>query len=442
MYQTVIRTGPAILVAAALSGGFHAGTAISQDMAEPAIEDVTVNAVLLPYFDHSQASIGLAKGYFADVGITFAPDGKGTMLSSADQSVPIMAAGNHDIMSFVPQGFMPAVSALPKTVQFTIGDLFLGYALMAQPDAGYKSFKEFVAEGASSEDGFRMTVEQMRGKRFAFPAEAAIKGFIDLSLSKAGLTLEDMEVTVAPDANTTRLMQAGRADFQVGGVPSRLTLEVGGFLPILTSGDLAGNAAPSADSEELRAVVFGGWHATEDWINANRDTVLRLASVSFRINKLINDDPVAALEIHVPFLNSAAGTTFDVETGRVVYSSLDPFLTFEMQKDIFDNPDNPLNVEYVVGSAVNLHEELGTWGQGEYTWEDFVIAHDIYREMEALKAETESTVAEVKAALDDLGDEKRGMVEEWLAKAEEHYGYLNYLDAAAFAKYALALANG
>ena len=442
MYKKSIQRVSVILITAAMSLGFLAGTAVSQDMAEPMIEEVTLNAVLLPYFDHSQASIGLAKGYFEDVGITFAPDGQGTMLSSADQSVPVMAAGNHDIMSFVPQGFMPAVASLPKTVQFTIGDLFLGYALMAQPDAGYKSFKEFRAEGASSEDAFRMTVEQMRGKRFAFPAEAAIKGFIDLSLSKAGLTLEDMETTVAPDANTTRLMQAGRADFQVGGVPSRLTLEVGGFLPILTSGDLADNAAPSADSEELRAVVYGGWHATEEWINGNRDTALRLTAVSFRINELINEDPDAALEIHVPFLNSAAGTTFDVETGRVVYSSLDPFLTFEMQKDIFDNPDNPLSVEYVVGSAVKLHEELGTWAEGEYTWEDFVVAHDIYHEMEALKAETESAVAEVKSKLESLDGEKRSMVEQWLSKAEEHFGYYNYLDSAAFAKHALTLANG
>ena len=442
MYQKKGHKSLVILIAAALSHSFFSSAAVSEDMADPMIEEITVNTVLLPYFDHSQASIGLAKGYFADVGITFAPDGQGMMLSSADQAVPIMAAGNHEVMSFVPQGFMPAVASLPKTVQFTIGDLFLGYALMAQPDAGYKSFKQFVAEGASSDDAFRMTVEQMRGKRFAFPAEAAIKGFIDLSLSKAGLTLEDMETTVAPDANTTRLMQAGRADFQVGGVPSRLTLEVGGFLPILTSGDLANNAAPTADSEELRAVVYGGWHATEEWINANRDTALRLASVSFRINELINDNPDAALEIHVPFLNSAAGTTFDVETGRVVYSSLDPFLTFEMQKDIFDNPDNPLSVEYVVGSAVKLHEGLGTWAEGEYTWEDFVIAHDIYHEMEALKAETESAVAEVNSKLDGLDEEKRGVVEQWLAKAEEHYGYFNYLDSATFARHALALVNG
>ena len=442
MYQTTFRKVPAILIAAVFAHGFHSSTAVSQDMAEPVIEEVTVKAVVLPYFDHSQASIGLANGYFEDVGITFAPDGQGTMLSSADQAVPVVASGNHDIVSFVPQGFMPAVASIPKMVQFTIGDLFLGYALMAQPDAGYKSFKEYRAEGASSEDAFRMTVEQMRGKRFAFPAEAAIKGFIDLSLGKAGLTLEDMEVTVAPDANTTRLMEAGRADFQVGGVPSRLTLEVGGFNPILTSGDLANNAAPTADSDELRAVVYGGWHATEEWVKDNRDTALRLASVSFRINKLINDDPSAALAIHVPYLNSAAGTTFDVDTGRTVYSSLDPFLTFEMQKDVFDNPDNPLNVEYVTGSAVKLHEELGTWEEGNYTWEDFVVAHEVYHEMEALKAETESTVAEVKAALGGLDDEQRAMVEHWLSKAEEHYGYLNYLDAAAFAKHALALANG
>src|SRR5690606_25479693 len=111
---------------------------------------------------------------------------------------------------------------------------------------------------------------------FAYPAEAAIKGFIDLALARGGVTLDEMTTVVAPDANTTRLMETNRADFQVGGVPSRLTLQVAGYKPILTSGDLAEAASASADSEELRAVLYGGWMAADEWIAANRDTVLRL----------------------------------------------------------------------------------------------------------------------------------------------------------------------
>src|SRR5690606_39067031 len=103
---------------------------------------------------------------------------------------------------------------------------------------------------------------------------------------------------------------------------------------------------------------------------------------------------------HVPYLNSAAGTDFDVATGRIVYKDLDPFLTFDEQKAIFDDKDNPLNIEYVTGSAIKLYEEQGVFSAGAYTWKDFVVADDIYHELEQLKAETEEALARADAAME------------------------------------------
>jgi hypothetical protein len=51
-------------------------------------------------------------------------------------------------------------------------------------------------------------------------------------------------------------MRNGQADFQVGGVPSRIVLEREGFKPIIMSNDLASAAKPSADSEELATILF------------------------------------------------------------------------------------------------------------------------------------------------------------------------------------------
>jgi ABC-type nitrate/sulfonate/bicarbonate transport system substrate-binding protein len=406
--------------------------------ADPTIPQVEVRVSMMPYFDHSQASIALGKGWFDEVGIKFLPDGKGTLLTSADQAMGIAAAGSQDVMSGLPQLFMPGYKTLPKLQMFSVGDYFKGFAIMAQPDGGYKSYAEFRAEGASPEEAFQKTVGQMKGKKFAYPAEAAIKGFIDLALKRGGIALGDMTTVVAPDADTARLMESDNADFQVGGVPSRLTLQVAGYKPILTSGDLAAAATPSADSEELRAVLYGGWMATDKWIAENHDTALRMYAVSLRVNQLIKDHPDEALAIHVPYLNSAAGTNFDIATGKIVYSDLDPFLTFDEQAAIFDDPKNPLSIEYVTGAAIKLYESQGLFTPGEYKWTDFVVAGDLYHELVKLKAETDEALKKVDAASADKQAEAQPLVD----KAKAFYAGFDFLDSAAFAKAAAEKIGG
>src|SRR5262249_21391562 len=188
--------------------------------------------------------------------------------------------------------------------------------------------------------------------------EAAIKGFIDIALRNGGLTLADVDAVGAPgDPANVALMQAKRADFQVGGVPSRMTLQIAGFKPILTSGDLASYASASADSVELRAIFHDGWVSTDTWIKANYETVLRIASVGFRINQFIAEHPDEAAAIHTPFLNSIAGTTFENGVAKVAYSGLDPFWTFDKQTGWILDDKNPLNGKYLIGATIKSYEE-------------------------------------------------------------------------------------
>ena len=298
---------------------------------EPEIPQVQVRYAHLPYFDHSQAIIGLKQGWFKELGITYVPNDIGIVVTAEDAPA-VFASGRLDVMSS-PIGLMlPAAKTLPPFKMFFYGDIFQGYAIMSQPDEHDKSFQEFLHEGKTPDEAFKLTMAQLKGKRFAFPTEAAIKGFIDIALRKGGMTLSDVDAVGAPgDPANVALMQAKRADFQVGGVPSRMTLQIAGFKPILTSGDLAAYATASADSEELRAVFHDGWIATDAWINNNYDTVLRIASVGFRINQFIHDHPDEAAAIHTPFLNSIAGTHFENSVAKVAYDSLDPFWTFDQQ---------------------------------------------------------------------------------------------------------------
>lgn len=443
MLRTMRGVAPnSLLLAAALTtllslflvGCGGEGEGGGADVAKGEIPEVTVRFGHEPYLDHTQASIALENGWFDAVGIDLQPDNSDTdgLVVDGNQAISVFSSGRLDVMSGSAQLLMPAVKDVPPYKMFFFADIFQGYAILAQPDGNYKSFTEFVEdEGMSPDEAYKATIEQMKGKVFAYPPEAAIKGFIGLALEKGGVTLDDMETNVAKDPANVSLMQSGRADFQVGGVPSRLTLETAGFKPILTSADLAQFAEPSTDSEELRAVFHDGWLAPDKWVEDNHDTMLRMASVGFRINQFIDENPEEAMSIHVPFLNSVAGTDFDDDTAEVAYESLHPFYTFEDQKAWHLEEDNPLNGKYVIGSAIKLYEEEGTLDKGEYTWKDFSVAHEVYQELLDYREQADQLIKEAESK--DLSGKKA----ELLKKAKQQFGNFNFLDAKRFAEAAV-----
>jgi ABC-type nitrate/sulfonate/bicarbonate transport system substrate-binding protein len=423
------------LVALAVAGGslLRSAPALAQEGAQE-VPQVTVSFGHEPYFDHTQAIIGIEQGWFSDVGITLEPDNQGIVVGG-DEALAVFASGRVNVLSGSAQLLMPATDRLPPFKMFFFADIFQGYALLAQPDGNYKSFTEFVDEGMSPDEAFQAAVGQMKGKIFAYPPEAAIKGFIDLTLAKGGVTLGDLETNVAEDSANVALMQAGRADFQVGGVPSRLTLESAGFKPIVTSADLAQYAEPSADSAELRAVFHDGWLATDEWLAANHDTALRFASVGFRVNDFINSNPEEAMAIHTPFLNSVAGTDFDNSIAAVAYESLHPFLPFEEQAAWHLDTENPLNGEYVIGSAIKLYEEQGVFQPDQHPWTDFSVAHEFYQELVDYRDSASAIIAELDAA------GVSGPAADLLAEAKRYFDIFDYLDAARFAEAAQAAAG-
>jgi ABC-type nitrate/sulfonate/bicarbonate transport system substrate-binding protein len=403
-----------------LTGGALAQTA-------PEIPNVSVRFAHEPYFDHTQSIIGLKQNWFKDVGITFEPDNKGIVVNAGDVSA-VYSSGRVDVISGSAQIFIPTARTLSPPKMFFYSDIFQGYALMAQPDGHYKSFQEFVAGGMSPDDAFKATMAQMKGKRFAFPTEAPIKGFINLSLQKGGITLGDLQAVGAPDDSANvAMMEAKRSDFQVGGVPSRITLETASFKPILTSGDLAAYAKPTADSVELRAVFQDGWLASDKWINANYDTVLRMVSVGFRINQYIADHPDDAAAIHTPFVNSVAGTNFKDAQAKIAYSGLDPFGTFEQQKGWILDKNNPLNAEYVIGSAIKVYEEQGLLKPSEVTWDKFTVVNKVYDDLLNYRNKTDGVLKQLEGKT--LSPGAKALVD----KAKSFYAGFDYLDAYRFA---------
>jgi ABC-type nitrate/sulfonate/bicarbonate transport system substrate-binding protein len=405
------------------------------------VPQVNVSYANLPYWDTCTAVIGVAQGWYQEVGITLSPPPQGSVIA-ADDAIAVYASGRDDVMQFPGAGFLPAIKTIPPFAMFAVTSIFFGYAVIAQPNAGYKSYQEFVQEGVPKDQAMREAVGQIKGKRYAYPVDANVRQFLALVLQRGGLTTNDLVSLVNQDNVNVALMQAGRADFQSGGGPSRLTLQKAGFKVILTSGDLGASATASVDSPELSALIYNGLTASQQWFNSNHDTALRLASVNFRINQQMNDHPELTVPIHVPFLNSKGGTNFNADDAAVAYSTIDPFLTFDKQKAIYDDDTNPLNIKYVVGAAIKSYEKQGVIKPGQYKLSDITTADSVYHELVGLKAQTEQSMKDATAAIANASGDTKIKAEQTLAQATLYYNAFDYLDSSRTAKAAVTAAKG
>ena len=417
-----------VMVSAMLLAGCSqsTGKTESQDSSKGEIPKVKLKFATEPYPDHTVPYIGIEQKFFEDVGIELE-----TVDSiDADKVPSVLVAGTYDFASGAPSLFIPSMGQGEFTT-FAFSNLFLGYSVMA-PE-GTKTYSDFVDEGMSGEEAIKAALGQMKGKIFTYSSESAIKPFIDLCFQKAGMTLDDVENEVIDDSNGVALMLSGRADFKVGGVPSAATLASNGFVPILSAKDIVESAEASIDSEEVRSILHNGWTTTKKWADENHDTVLRLASVCFRINQYVNDNPEDAAKIHVNYVNSLAGTEFSEEEVQGLYSTSIPLYTWEMQVPWFEDEGDPLYWEYEIGSTLKMYESEGLFKEEEYKPSDIVSADGVYKELKELKTQAEEN-------LEKLSDVE-GEAAELKEKAEYQYSIFNYLDAKNFSEQALEAAK-
>jgi ABC-type nitrate/sulfonate/bicarbonate transport system substrate-binding protein len=419
--------GPAL--AACGSEGAKQSAAVSG--LAPRIPEVELKIGVAAYIDVSWQVIGAEKNWFTDLGINLTPAPAGKMNNNAGQWGSTLIGKSVDVQVGSFTHWITAYPKAPDLRQLAWSDLFQGFALIVRPELEMKSYTEFVEEGKSPEEAIRLAVGQLRGKKFLTTPDNAIKAFVDLALSRADMTLEDMDVNELPDPQHVPLMLTGRADAQISGVPQRLTLEAKGVKPILTAGDLVKGARPSAQSEELLSVFRDGWTTTAGWYEGNEDTALRLTSVMFRIIDMIKKDPKAAAAVQRPFLNSGSGSSLSVDDIVRAYENLHPFYDFDEQNEWYSDKDSPLYWEYEVGAYVDLWTKKGTFKAGEVAPRDLALNPEIYAKLVDYRAKAEKLIASAEGKVAE-GSEPAKV----LAKAQEFQAQFNFLDAYRFAKVA------
>jgi hypothetical protein len=317
---------------------------------------------------------------------------------------------------------------------------------MAQPDRGYKSVEDFVKEGVEPAEAFRRAAAQLKGKTIAFLSEPSRHQFMEMIYARGGFSKADIDSVKAinvDDNQTIGLMVSGRADFQLGGAPAMLELTKRGFRPILTAVEMTRTARPSADSEELLAILKVGWATTAEFFEKNREALLRMSSVAFRTAKFIREQPEEALSIHVPFLSSITGMQLTPETGRWLYDNIHAYYPFEEQEDWYGNPKSTNYYTYEVGARIKDAERKGIFKPGEMDIETIMIADDVYRELKALRDKATPLIAEAKQKIGRGRQAGKDLAraQELVARAEHFMATYNYVDAYRFGQAAVAWAD-
>lgn len=434
-----------VVVAAMLASLCGLERAWAQEPPVPTIPRVSVRHALAAFLDHTDAIIAIRKGWFDEVGIEIVPKPHGRLLPSGERAANLIA-GSIDTVSTGVYNLLPAMGKARNLRIFVEKDVSYGYRIMAQPDKGYKSFAEFVKEGVPPAEAFKQTVAQLKGKTITYLSEPSREQFIELIYRRGGLSkteIDSIKAINVDDSQTIALMVSGRADFQFGGAPSMSELAKRGFKPILVAYDLVRTARPSADSEELLTILKVGWGTTAEFYEKNRDTILRMASVVFRITRFSKEYQEEALTINVPFLNSIAGSQMTPEYGRWAYNDFHPYYTFEEQEDWYENPQSVFYYKYEVGARIKDGERKGIFKAGEMDVEAIMVADDVYRELKGLKAKAGPLITEAKDRIDRArkGGKDVTRAQELLAKAEHFFVNYNFLDAHRFAQAAVAWAD-
>jgi hypothetical protein len=267
------------------------------------------------------------------------------------------------------------------------------------------------------------------GETVYVPAAVSEKEFNEVPFKLAGLELPNY-VTM-DDSQMLLLAKSDRLNFMhPGGAPIAQTLLDAGWTPIYDTGQLL-EFGPGGVDSPLEPLVFNnGWGSTADYVNNNQTTMMRFASVVYRIFAALKDDP-SLYGVYAPYLNSVAGTSLDADGVRRTVENLDPFVPFEEQTKYFIDKNSP---EYYGNSMGALIKSLETSGTipGGITPDQVIWAAPMYHELLDYQRKTEALFEQAK------GKQLDAAKQPLLDQARQYYEWYDFLDSYRLATAALA----
>lgn len=380
-----------------------------------AIPETTVKGGLSPYGDEMLAAAGVTRGYFEEVGITFA-DGDYGVKADLIASVTPLLNGQIDIGSGYPPALISQMDNVDNVVAFQIQDVFYGYRILA-PEGKYTTLEEAMAEGQSYEEAVATVLAQLDGQDVIL-REGVVPTFYQLITGTAGTDMGAWNVSYLANPDMVRAAQAGQADFvSPTGAVEIVRLLNDGWESLLALPDVIEHS-PEEDTVSLRA-TFSGYLTTTEYATENWDTLLRYASVVYRLVDDMEADPAAVTADYVDLLNSYTGSELSAEQVAQTFDGLYSLRNFEDAAEFYETEGAPFFFDTVMGAQIDTIAEQGVIKEG-HTPADLSIADEIWASLKEYQVAADEAIAAAPE-----GDLK--------TRALAQYDARNYLDAYRFA---------
>ncbi len=226
---------------------------------------------------------------------------------------------------------------------------FKGFVVLGRQGES-KSYEEFLDELGDPEAAKVATIKQLEGKTFPIYL-ANYEPLLTAVLEQADLTLDDVTTINFPDDEKAALaMIGGEGDFYMGGLPSEINLLMNhpDEFKLIGGAEILGPAG----------LWYSNIASTEEWLASNEEAAQKIAALSYRFNRFVQEYPDAVLPIVVESMNAHSGVATDPDELKFIFDTFLDFRTYQQDAETAFNPESPLYWEDSASYYVERSQEL------------------------------------------------------------------------------------
>lgn len=314
----------------------------------PASEPVTVRVAHTPFFDHQWVVLAEEFGWDQEHGINF----ELRDFAQVAPSVQAMVNGSIDIVEGCIVCNFPFRESVPELTVFLTEDQFKGFLFIGREGGDLTPYDELLEEHGDAEAAKSAALEQFEGRTFAYH-RGVYDPLVSSALSQVGLSLEDIEIlNFADDEKAALAFIRGEGDVYTGSLPqeSRMLLEMPDQFINLGGAELLGPAG----------LWYSNMSASSDWIDENRATVYKMLAMSYRYNRIRQEQASCVLPAVTETINRMSGSNQTVEQVEQTFDEFLQHRTYQEEREETYNADSPLywknSASYYVEQSVKNGE--------------------------------------------------------------------------------------
>jgi ABC-type nitrate/sulfonate/bicarbonate transport system substrate-binding protein len=320
-----------------------------------AAEPKTVKFGLTPVFDYQPWAIAHELGMDKELGINI----EMINITSAGNGVAAMRQGSLDVTSIAQVAAFPFYKAIPTLRTWVILNQYKGFIVVGRKGKT-ETFDSLVGSLGPQKAKERI-LQSMKGKSFAIYG-TNFQSLVKAALSQVGLTLNDVKLVEFPDDPKAALaFESGVGDFFLGTLPQEAKL--------LAQSDRYINVG----GHEILGPA-GLWYSSmvglEPWLTNNKDTVMKLLAIWYRVSRYINERSDVIIPIWTRIIDERAAASFSVAQVKTITGLMWFPNTADAKAKVF-SPDSELywrrSMDYYV--AQNKDKLPDDFGGDKYNYE-------------------------------------------------------------------------